>query len=102
MFARSCVSFRPSFPRKCKVTASAEWNFAGRLVNRLGPCSCLIDAATRRTIDPADLPRPISACGAPLMSSGLKEGDRVLIGFSLSLHCLGLFGSHVRGPGGSA
>jgi hypothetical protein len=41
-----------SFPRKSKVTASTEWNFAGRLVERLGPGSCLIDAATGRTICP--------------------------------------------------
>ena len=84
MFARSCASFRRSFPRKCKVTATAEWNFAGRLVERLGPCSYLIDAATGRTICPEDLPRLIAAYGASLLSAGLREGDRVLIGCSLS------------------
>jgi acyl-CoA synthetase (AMP-forming)/AMP-acid ligase II len=67
------------------VTASAEWNFAARLVKRLGPCSYLIDAATGRTICPEDLPRLIAAYGATLISAGLKEGDRVLIGCSLSL-----------------
>ncbi len=85
MFARSCASSRRSFPRKCKVTATAEWNFAGRLVKRLGPCSYFIDAATGRTICPEDLPRLIAAYGASLVSAGLRKGDRVLIGCSLSL-----------------
>jgi acyl-CoA synthetase (AMP-forming)/AMP-acid ligase II len=67
------------------VTATAEWNFAGRLVRRLGPCADLIDAATGRTIGPRDLPRLIAAYAASLRSAGLREGDRVLIGCSLSL-----------------
>jgi len=67
------------------VTATAECNFAGRLVKRLGLCSNLIDAATGRTIGPEDLPRLIAAYGASLRSAGLREGDRVLIGCSLSL-----------------
>jgi len=85
MSARSCGSSRRSFPRKCNVAATAEWNFAGRLVERLGPCSYLIDAAAGRTICPEDLPRRIAASGASLLSAGLREGDRVLIGCSLSL-----------------
>jgi acyl-CoA synthetase (AMP-forming)/AMP-acid ligase II len=67
------------------VTATAECNFAGRLVKRLGPGSSLIDAATGRTVRPADLPRLIAAYGASLRSTGLRDGDRVLIGCSLSL-----------------
>jgi len=66
------------------VTASAESNFAGRLVKRLGPGSCLIDAATGRTISPEELPRLIASHGAALISAGLTPGDRVLIGCSLS------------------
>jgi acyl-CoA synthetase (AMP-forming)/AMP-acid ligase II len=66
------------------VTATAETNFAGRLVNRLGPYSHLIDAATGRTICPETLPRLIAACGASLISAGLSQGDRVLIGCSVS------------------
>jgi acyl-CoA synthetase (AMP-forming)/AMP-acid ligase II len=66
------------------VTATREQNFAGRLVERLGPQSYLIDAATGRTISPQDLPRLIAAYGAALISAGLREGDRVLIGCSLS------------------
>jgi acyl-CoA synthetase (AMP-forming)/AMP-acid ligase II len=67
------------------VTATAECNFVGRLVKRLGPGSHLIDAATGRTISPADLPRLIAAYGTALRATGLREGDRVLIGCSLSL-----------------
>lgn len=85
MFARSYASLKRSLPRKCNVTATAEWNFAGRLVKRLGPCSHLMDAATGVTICPQELPRLIAAYGASLRSAGLREGDRVLIGCSLSL-----------------
>jgi long-chain acyl-CoA synthetase len=87
MFARSSASLKASSPRKCDVTPAAEWNFAGRLVNRLGPHSYLMDAATGGTISPQDLPRLIAAYGASLRSAGLKPGDRVLIGCSLSLPC---------------
>jgi acyl-CoA synthetase (AMP-forming)/AMP-acid ligase II len=66
------------------VTPTAGWNFAERLVKRLGPCSYLIDAATGRTICPGELPRLIRAYGASLISAGLRGGDRVLIGCSLS------------------
>jgi len=69
------------------VTAAAEWNFVGRLVTRLGPCARLIDAATGRTIGREDLPQLIAAYGASFRSAGLREGDRVLIGCSLSLPC---------------
>jgi acyl-CoA synthetase (AMP-forming)/AMP-acid ligase II len=85
VFARLSASLRRRFPRKSKVTASRECNFAGRLVERLGPRSCLIDAATGRTISPEYLPQVIAAYGASLMSAGLREGDRVLIACSLSL-----------------
>jgi acyl-CoA synthetase (AMP-forming)/AMP-acid ligase II len=67
------------------LTISTEWNFAGRLVQRLGPRSYLIDAANGRTICPEHLPRLIAASGAALLSAGLRQGDRVLIGSSLSV-----------------
>jgi acyl-CoA synthetase (AMP-forming)/AMP-acid ligase II len=66
------------------VTASVEGNFAGRLVQRLGPRSWLIDAATDRLIRPEDLPRLIAAHGRAFVSASLRKGDRVLIGSSLS------------------
>jgi acyl-CoA synthetase (AMP-forming)/AMP-acid ligase II len=67
------------------MQASAEWNFAGLLVNRLGPGSCLIDAANGHTVGPDDLRRLIPAYGAYLLFAGLNQGDRILIGCSLSL-----------------
>jgi len=67
------------------VAASPDYNFVGRLVERLGPGSYLIDAATGHTICPADLPRMIAATASSLISTGLREGDRVLLGCSLSL-----------------
>ena len=66
------------------MTGTVEWNFAGRLVERLGPGSCLIDAATGHTICAEDLPRRIAAYGAVFLSAGLRKGDRVLIGCSLT------------------
>ena len=66
------------------MTGTVEWNFAGRLVERLGPGSCLIDAATGQTIRSEVLPRLIAAYGAWFLSAGLSKGDRVLIGCSLS------------------
>ena len=67
------------------MRASIECNFAGRLVNRLGPCSYFVDAASGRTISPADLSRLIAATGESLISAGLRKGDRLLIGCSLSV-----------------
>ncbi len=66
------------------MTATLEYNFAGRLVERLGPLSCLIDAATGATIDRPDLPGFISSSAAAFLSAGLRKGDRVLIGCALS------------------
>lgn len=59
-------------------------NFSGRLVNRLGEHSYLIDAATGETILPSDLHRIIISFGANLISSGLKPSNRILIGCTLS------------------
>ena len=64
--------------------STANHNFAERLVDRLGAGSSLIDAATGRTIAPADLPRLVTATAAELTSVGLTKGDRLLIGCSLS------------------
>jgi len=61
-----------------------ESNFAARLVQRLSPYSWLIDAATGREVSPDNLGWAISAAGAALVSAGLRDGDRVLIGCSLS------------------
>jgi acyl-CoA synthetase (AMP-forming)/AMP-acid ligase II len=63
---------------------SGESNFAARLVEHLGPCSSLFDAATGFAISPEDLARLVPAYGGALASAGLKKGDRVLIGCTLS------------------
>jgi len=55
-------------------------NFSGRLVKRLGEHSYLIDAATGEAILPSDLHQLIPSFGASLLSTGLKPGDRILIG----------------------
>ena len=85
MFARSSASLKRNFPRKCDVTAAAESNFAGQLLKRLGKGSYLIDAATGVEIRPQELPWLIAAYGTALRSAGLREGDPLLIGCSLSL-----------------
>lgn len=66
------------------MAGTVEWNFAARLVERLGPCSSLTDAATGRAIGPEALPRLIASYATGLRSAGLQVGDRVLIGCSLS------------------
>ncbi|MFZ0930130.1 MAG: class I adenylate-forming enzyme family protein [Syntrophobacteraceae bacterium] len=63
---------------------SPEHNFAGRLVKRFGASSYLINAATGETVHPSDLPRLVTNFSAFLVSSGLKKGDRILIGCLLS------------------
>jgi len=63
---------------------SADSNFAAQLVRRLGPSSCLTDAATGQTIPASELPRLITSYGAALVSAGLSKGDRVLIGCTVS------------------
>jgi len=59
-------------------------NFAGRLVQRLGEASCLIDAATGQTIPGRDLPALTVGFAAGFLSAGLKPGDRLLVGCGLS------------------
>jgi acyl-CoA synthetase (AMP-forming)/AMP-acid ligase II len=66
------------------VRPTPDGNFAGRLVRRIKPNSCLIDAATSRVMDAKDLPRMIAGHGRALLSAGLVKGDRVLIGCTLS------------------
>jgi acyl-CoA synthetase (AMP-forming)/AMP-acid ligase II len=66
------------------MPVAADNNFAERLVARLGECSYLIDAATGETSLPAHLPRLITSFSATLLSRGLKQGDRILIGCALS------------------
>lgn len=63
---------------------SSEWNFAGRLVKRLGETSDLIDATTGQTFPATDVPGLIAGFGARFLSFGLRPGDRVLISCGLN------------------
>ncbi len=63
---------------------NSDWNFAARLVGRMGPRSCLIDAADRRVIESEILPQLVAAYGSALLAAGLIAGDRILIGCALS------------------
>ena len=62
----------------------SETNFAGRLVQRLGETSCLIDAARGETIAGRELPGLIIGFAAGFLSAGLRAGDRVLLGCAIS------------------
>jgi acyl-CoA synthetase (AMP-forming)/AMP-acid ligase II len=66
------------------VLKSSEWNFAGRLVERLGENSQLTDAATGQTHLAADVPGLIAGFGAGFQSLGLRPGDKVLISCGLT------------------
>ncbi len=75
------------------MSKSKEWNFAGRLVRRLGENSHLIDAVTGQTLLGRDVQGLIVGFAAGCLSFGLQAGDRVLISCGLSpastLACLG-------------
>jgi len=64
------------------VHKCSEANFAGRVVQRLGNASCLIDAASGEAI--SELPRRILGFALGLLASGLQPGDRVLIACALT------------------
>jgi acyl-CoA synthetase (AMP-forming)/AMP-acid ligase II len=66
------------------MNRSAELNFAGQLVRRLGPNSCLIDAATGETVPARSFPALVAGFAYGFLSSGLEPGDRILIGWRLS------------------
>ena len=66
------------------MAGSPECNFAGQLVRRLGRHSFLINAVTGDEILPGDLRPLICSFGAGPLRAGLKTGDRILIGCTLS------------------
>ena len=66
------------------MKASAESNFAGRLVRRLGANSHLIDAATGEKISAAEVAGLVVGAAAGFLSAGLRPGDAVLISCGLS------------------
>lgn len=63
---------------------SAESNFAGRLVRRLGPHSQLIDAATGETFSAAEIRDLTVGAAAGFLSAGLRAGQPVLVSCGLS------------------
>lgn len=63
---------------------SSEANFAGRIVQRLGNASCLIDAASDETISPSELARRIIGFAQGFIASGLQPGNRIVIACSLT------------------
>jgi acyl-CoA synthetase (AMP-forming)/AMP-acid ligase II len=66
------------------VHKSSEWNFAARLVQRLGGSSCLIDAATGESFSGRQIPEAIAGFSAGFLAAGLRPGDRILIGCALN------------------
>ena len=66
------------------MRGSSDSNIAGRLLQRLGENSHLIDAATAQTLSGKDVPGLIVGFAAGFLSAGLQPGDRVLISCGLS------------------
>jgi acyl-CoA synthetase (AMP-forming)/AMP-acid ligase II len=65
------------------MAGSAQWNFAARLVERLGQGAELIDAPSGERLAAAELPATIADFAASFAAAGLEHGDRVLIGCNL-------------------
>ncbi len=63
---------------------SPEWNFAARLISRLGESSHLVDAATDEVIAAVDVRNRIASFAATFSAAGLEPGDCVLIGCEVS------------------
>jgi acyl-CoA synthetase (AMP-forming)/AMP-acid ligase II len=85
------------------MAGSAQWNFAARLVGRLGQGSELLDAPSGERLLGTELHGAIADFAATFAAAGLEHGDRVLIGCNLrplgSLAYLGaMFGGLVAVP----
>ena len=85
------------------MKSSAQWNFAARLVERLGQGSELLDAPSGARLAAAQLRAAIADFAANFAAVGLEHGDRVLIGCGLrplsSLAYLGaMFGGFAAVP----
>lgn len=61
------------------MSSPYDWNFASRLLQRLGRNSELADAATRQKIPSTDLANLIAGFAVHLGSLGLQPEDRILI-----------------------
>ena len=60
-------------------------NFASRLVQRLTPNSCLIEASTENKVSAHEISTLIAGFAAGFLSAGLQRDDRVLIGCGLDV-----------------
>src|SRR5271170_5940370 len=75
-----------------------DGNFAGHLAGRLGRHSCLIDAATGLTVEPAGVSTRLAGYAAAFQGAGLVPGDRVLVASPLSpSSCLAYLGAIYAG-----
>lgn len=79
---RASGGLQPGSPISC--TMKHATNFAARLVARLSRSSCLIQAATGETIAGLELQRRIREFAGAVAATGLRAGDRILIGCQLS------------------
>jgi acyl-CoA synthetase (AMP-forming)/AMP-acid ligase II len=66
------------------VSSPHDWNFAGRVLKRLGRNSELADAATRQRIPSTDLADLIIGFAVRLRALGLQPEDRILISCGLN------------------
>src|SRR6516225_8316562 len=85
------------------MSSPAQWNFAARLVERLGQGSELLDAPSGERLVATELRAAIANFAATFAAAGLRPGDRVLIGCNLrplsSVAYLGaMFGGLVAVP----
>lgn len=63
---------------------SREWNFAGRLVDRLGENSALVEAGIGRTFRAKEISEFIVGFAAGFLSNGLRPNDPILISCGLN------------------
>ncbi|HTS19878.1 MAG TPA: class I adenylate-forming enzyme family protein [Verrucomicrobiae bacterium] len=66
------------------MKSSADMNFAGEILRRLGPNSQLIDAASGQAVPAEEVPGLIRGFAGTFLSSGLRPGDRILISCNLT------------------
>jgi len=66
------------------VRRSNEYNFTGLLLQKLGPHSSLIDAATGHEFPASEVPDFIAGFAAGFLSTGMQRGDRILISCDLT------------------
>ena len=77
---------------------SRETNFAARILERLTPHSALIDAASGNAALGDELRARVAGFAAQFLAAGLRSGDRLVIGCSLTIDAaLAYFGAILAG-----